>query len=201
MLQTWANTRCVLTLAVFDDATAAAAGGASNAASARASRARRHAPAASTDASDDEADSEYSQPGAAEAVGAAGGGGAGAAEPGSSWDRPFIQHSRWLAQPDPSDPVVTSHYRQVISFTADDPAPLVPGGLGRQVGPSAGLGGRCCPGLPCPSAFECWAAPTTWQQQCRAQPSRARRCALQVASPACAWPCTATPSCCTRSAT
>jgi hypothetical protein len=38
-----------------------------------------------------------------------------------------VPQSRFLAEPDPDDPVVKSHYRMIRSFTADDPRPLVPG--------------------------------------------------------------------------
>ncbi|WIA38279.1 hypothetical protein OEZ86_001619 [Tetradesmus obliquus] len=41
----------------------------------------------------------------------------------------FRQQVRFLAEPDPDDPVVKSHYRMMRSFTADDPRPLVPGGV------------------------------------------------------------------------
>lgn len=41
----------------------------------------------------------------------------------------FKQQVRFLAEPDPDDPVVKSHYRMMRSFTADDPRPLVPGGV------------------------------------------------------------------------
>ena len=45
--------------------------------------------------------------------------------------RVYVQQVRWLEDPDPKDPVVMSHYRRVISFTADDPRPLVEGGRAR----------------------------------------------------------------------
>lgn len=39
------------------------------------------------------------------------------------------QQVRFLSAPDPDDPVVKSHYRMIRHFTADDPKPLVPGGV------------------------------------------------------------------------
>ncbi|KAF8062046.1 TMN7 [Scenedesmus sp. PABB004] len=39
------------------------------------------------------------------------------------------QTALFLTAPDPNDPVVKSHYRLIRSFTADDPRPLVPGGV------------------------------------------------------------------------
>eukprot|EP00775_Hariotina_reticulata_P003564 gene3564-3832_t len=39
------------------------------------------------------------------------------------------QQVKFLDVPDPDDPVVKSHYRMIRSFTADDPTPLVEGGV------------------------------------------------------------------------
>jgi hypothetical protein len=45
----------------------------------------------------------------------------------------FYQGMKWLDEPDPSDPIVKSHYRKIWSFTAGDPVPLVPGKEGPGV--------------------------------------------------------------------
>lgn len=43
---------------------------------------------------------------------------------------PWVQQVYWLPQRDDADPVVTSHYRRILSFTAGNLQPLVPGGCG-----------------------------------------------------------------------
>ncbi|KAG2499459.1 hypothetical protein HYH03_002406 [Edaphochlamys debaryana] len=51
-------------------------------------------------------------------------------EPGGA-PRLWVQSCSWLHAPsaDPRDRVTVRHFRSVLSFTAEDPAPLVPGGI------------------------------------------------------------------------
>ncbi|KXZ42898.1 hypothetical protein GPECTOR_112g268 [Gonium pectorale] len=51
-------------------------------------------------------------------------------EPGAA-PRPWVQSCRWLYETsaDPRDRVTVRHFRTIVSFTADEPAPLVPGGV------------------------------------------------------------------------
>lgn len=56
--------------------------------------------------------------------------------------RVWVQTLRWLEDPDPKDPVVMSHYRRILSFSADDPRPLVEGARLCSCVRGGGGGGR-----------------------------------------------------------
>ncbi len=67
--------------------------------------------------------------------------------------RRWVQSCRWLydKSDDPRDRITIRHFRTITSFTADDPAPLVPGGpLGfKCIGTVGGLRTVHVPASPC----------------------------------------------------
>lgn len=86
--------------------------------------------AGASEGSEDEAAEEEEVPGAGDEATLDGGSYEEAAVAGGGVEGvQWVQQLRWLDDPDPKDPVVSSHYRRVLSFTADDPRRLVEGGV------------------------------------------------------------------------